>query len=260
MNTIEENSDNPAYLVIGPFHYFYRPMAWFSRNILTFSFACLCAASAAGQEQVAGDIPSERLWQLHDSVTAAYLQFICGPLYADPYGRNEGNQFLGERGWQRADLVIGGRTCRDVPVKYDLCSDQLIYNHNHPSGNHPIALHKQRIGGFTIEGMHFVRFPAGMAGTGEAEGGFYQEIITGKAGYYVRWRKHFKPHTSRPGGDFILSRDAYVLRCDGLHRVRNRRDLAGALGDREREMRNYMRRNHLVIRLEDGSGLDDAVR
>lgn len=215
-------------------------------------------SAVRGQDRQA--MRAEWLISMHDSLTRADRQLICGPLYRETYGRTQGHPFLGDRGWQSATLVAGGRTCREVPVKYELCIDRLVYNHFHETGNFPVVLHRERIPAFSIDGKDFVLLSPGRQGLRGPETGYYQEVIRGKASLYVRWSKRYEPPSSLSGGRFVLFRYSLVMTGEGLCRIRSRRDLVRALPERSRELRDFLRRNHLVIRSDEGSGLMEAVR
>jgi len=148
-------------------------------------------------------------------------------------------------------------------LKYDLYRDQLLYNHIHPSGSYVIVLNKTRVDTFVIEGHLFCKFslsdvPNGNPVSGRKEA-FFEVVSRGAATFYQKWEKNYSEPTQHDGGSFSLHKDWYILNNNQYHRINRKYQLVRALGDREKEIRAYIRENRLILRPGDESTVKQVV-
>jgi len=190
-------------------------------------------------------------------------RFINGSEYLDVFPGSIGHSFFLDGNWYLGELVMEGKRYNDIPLKYDLYRDQLLYNHIHPSGSYVIVLNKTRVDTFVIEGHLFCKFslsdvPNGNPVSGRKEA-FFEVVSRGAATFYQKWEKNYSEPTQHDGGSFSLHKDWYILNNNQYHRINRKYQLVRALGDREKEIRAYIRENRLILRPGDESTVKQVV-
>jgi len=196
------------------------------------------------------------LEELYRQSAGTDTRFINGTLYQDAFPGSNGHPFFLSGNWYYGDLVMMGRAYHALPMKYDLHSDQLLYNHIHRSGSYVLVLNRTRIDTFVIDGHTFCklgRTPGDRRGTDE---GFYELIAAGKASFYQKWNKRYDEPSQHAQGEFSELKEWYIINDNQCFQVSRKPGLLHALGDREKEIRSYIRENRIVL----GSGDELAVK
>ena len=226
--------------------------------LITVFFIALSPMLLAQQE---GDpdlygLQFSQLEALYNQSTGTDNRYINGSVYRDAYLRTRGHQFFLSESWAKGTLVMMGRNYKGIPLKYDLYKDQLLYNHVHESGSYTLILNTTRIDGFTIEGHRFIKLAELNGAPTETEGGFYEVMTEGKASFYQKRNKRFSEASQHSRGEFSDFTEWYILNNGQYHKVSRKPGLLKALGDREKEVRSYIREQRIVI----GNGDEIAVK
>lgn len=186
------------------------------------------------------------LENLYYGSTGADRNFINGSVYQE-HMRARGHPFFQEGNWMTGRLVMNGRSYDQLPLKYDIYTDQLLYNHIPESGTCPLVLNKSRIDSFTLGGHTFRHLRDITADDVQMDAGYYQVITEGRASFYIKWEKRYHEPTVHSQGEFTLHADRYILNHGNFFRINRRWGLLKALADRKKEIRTYIRKNNLVV-------------
>ena len=214
------------------------------------------------------DFPGEgnafsRLETYYRHATGIDKRYINGSEYLDVFPGCIGHPFFLDGYWCFGELVMEGRRYKGIPVKYDLYGDQLLYNHVHPSGSYVIVLNKTRVDTFVIEGHLFCKLTLsealqGIPATRSMEQ-FFEVVSRGPATFYQKWQKSFSEPTKHEGGTFSLQKEWYILNNNRYYRIKRKYQLVRALGDREKEVKAYIRENRVIFRPGDESAVKKVV-
>lgn len=110
---------------------------------------------------------------------------LNGTRYVNLYPTANGHPFLGDDVFFKGNIVISGKVYRDVDIKYDISSQEIILQYPHFSGNtDKIILNREFIDEFILDGKLFrkFRFP-------DTEPGFYQVVARGEISCLYYWKK-----------------------------------------------------------------------
>ena len=153
-------------------------------------------------------------------------------------------------------MFVEGRSYNNIFLRYDIYSDQLIYNHIHQSGNHALMLNKIRIDSFIIEKHKFRQI---FSDTGESQfcdPGFYEVIVAGRVSFYQKWIKRYTGPTQNSPGEFVLFNELYVLNKEQSHKISRKSGLIKALKDKEKEIKTYIKKYKIFI----GNGDVESIK
>jgi hypothetical protein len=196
------------------------------------------------------------LEELYHQSAGTDTRFINGSLYQDAFPGSIGHPFFLSENWYYGELVMMGRAYHDLPLKYDLHRDLLLYNHILKSGSYVLVLNTTRIDTFVIDGHTFCKLDRTPGDQHETDEGFYELILAGKASFYQKWYKRYDEPSQHARGEFSEFKEWYILNDNQCFQVSRRPGLLQALGDREKEIRSYIRENRIVV----GSADEQAVK
>ncbi len=231
-------------------------------RITIFIILLLCIISQtlpAQQEREQDQNSFAHLEKLYRHAAGPDRRYINGSEYQDVYPGSTGHQFFLTENWYFGQLVMENRAYKNLPLKYDQCNDQLLCNHIHSSGSYVVVLNRTRIDSFIIEGHVFCKL-AIPDGTPSAAGeGFYELLSKGKASFYQKWEKRYSEPSQHSGGSFFQFREWYILNENKYYRVKRKKGLLKALGDREKEIRSFIRENRVIFVADDKAAVKKVV-
>ncbi len=175
------------------------------------------------------------------------LNGLHGKKYNYVYNTGEGTPFMEPNTWCNGSLSFGKRHYNDLMLKYDLVNDQLVYyyaNHEKPV---MIALNKSFISDFEMHGSTFKY----IRGFKNIKNGFYEEIVTGPASFFIRWEKYEQPASVNPQDNFELQKKWYIKKDNKFYLVKNRWNVYEALNDQKTEIKEYIRKNIILVAFAD---------
>lgn len=216
--------------------------------ILTILSLFAILLQSPGQEKKTAalhELTFEELCKIYEASAGNDLQYINGSMYTEAFPGCKGHPFFNSEGWYEGELVMQGKKYEGLTLRYDLYRDQLLYNHIQSSGSYIVVLNKYRIDSFTMDGHHFCKLQS--PGSGSEEG-FYELLSEGKASYYVKWTKRLSESTPEYNGEFSLFTESYIQKKEEFSRINRRSGILKALEDHEKEIREYIRANRIVVR------------
>jgi hypothetical protein len=101
--------------------------------------------------------------------------------------RDEEHPYFLVDDWTFGSITYWGGLYENVPVMFDLSSDQVITEHNR--GN-PIKLIPDKVDGFVIDGHNFQRLRSN--GTNKVAEGFYERMYDGASKVYAKHLKVYR--------------------------------------------------------------------
>ena len=173
-----------------------------------------------------------------------------GSEYADyAHLLRDGHPFYGEYRFKIGTVTYHGILYKHVPILYDLVHDEVIIGDYY--NIFKIILTGQLIDRFTIEDHSFIRLTDSVT-PGMPKVGFYEELYAGHLTLLKKESKQIQEDLSN--GDhaqrFIEGTDsAYLLHIgNGYYPVNHMNSLLSTLKDRKKEVRRFIRSNHLSMR------------
>lgn len=155
----------------------------------------------------------------------------------------EGIAYYNTPEWIPGTLVYRDQSYAGVFLKYDLVKDEVILQHF--NGFTGIILFSPRIHSFSLANSKFVNVQSS-----NGRNGIYQEMATGKIGFYAKRIKQIDERLLPHGVEKkIVTKNAYYLMKDGvLHTVRNEKAVMDLVKDKKNEVRSHLKGSGLKFR------------
>lgn len=160
------------------------------------------------------------------------------------------NQFLFSKEFLPASVTIRGETFRDIMLKYDIFTDEIITPFA-PAGM--LQLNKLMVDSFSIvfqnKNYHFIRIPDGNT---TLPGGYYNVVYKGKTTLYARYSKKIEKLADNDEFDkFYQINRIYLEHKGNVYNITSKNDLFRILDVRKKEVRQFMRDDNNRISNED---------
>jgi hypothetical protein len=161
---------------------------------------------------------------------------------------NEEHPYFQSDDWVDGSVVYWGELYENVPLMYDLQTDQLVTEHNR--GN-PIKLLAEKIESFSMAGHTFVRLERDSSKIAE---GFYDLLYNGETKVYAKYNKTFQetidnrditPH-------FDESTRFYIFNHGVFNVVKKKGSVLQVFEDQKQAVKDFIRKNH--VRFKDDRG------
>jgi hypothetical protein len=160
--------------------------------------------------------------------------------------RDEEHPFFGIDDWVFGSVDYWGELYENVPVMYDLSTDQVITEHNR--GN-PIKLIPDKVDGFVVDDHTFQRLRNN--GTNKVSEGFYERLYDGATKVYAKHQKVYREDiTAREVVPRFEESSRYFILKDGvLIQVKTKGTVLDTFEDRKQNVKNFIKKNR--IRFKD---------
>ncbi len=163
-------------------------------------------------------------------------QIRNGRIWENRYGRVSGHEYFLTEALCEGRVTVNGREFKNLLLRYDILNDDPVLM------VHPdlfIMLNSEAAGEFTIicqnREYRFVNF---------GEAGYYLVLYDGKTKLLRKYVKTVKKQSyDNLYATFIEESTDYILSGGTFHTVKNRKDVALALAGKEKEVREFIRRN-----------------
>jgi hypothetical protein len=206
-----------------------------------------------------------------------------GREYTGADNRIEGHAFFLINEWQNGSLHYMGQLYQNVPMLYDIATEELVVKHY--AEVFRIKLFNEKINYFILSGHLFVNLAAGSPAAGspaagspaagspaagspaagspaaaesaltDAKGsgmipGFYDLLSDGNSRLLVKRRKIIKETiTSNELHREFIHKNYYFIEKDGVYNpVKNKRSALKVLSDQKKEIRQYLKKNKIKFR------------
>ena len=158
----------------------------------------------------------------------------------------KGHAYLETKDWKSGSLNYDGIVYENVPMLYDEVKDELIINHVKNSA--AISLISERVSGFNLSGHTFIY----LRENSEIKPGFYEILYSGKASLLCKREKYIEENVNQLVIDrsFRTNYQYFVKKEDRYYHIKNNKSLLEAFEDKEKEIRLFIRQNHLNFKLD----------
>ncbi|MCJ8164846.1 hypothetical protein MKJ04_08320 [Pontibacter sp. E15-1] len=178
--------------------------------------------------------------------------------YRKPY--LDGDQFFVSKDMVRGDIWYDGAWHRQVPMLYDLVTDEVVMPHN--IKGLLMRLINEKVDTFHLRGHTFVRLQADSTGQDELRPGFYDLLYNGHAAkLLVRRTKNIQDRATPQGmeGEFRVSDKLYILKDGVYHQVRSKRAVFKVLKDEKKQLQRHAASQKLKFRKEKEQAILSTV-
>jgi hypothetical protein len=144
--------------------------------------------------------------------------------------------------WAPGSIVYWDELYENVPLLFDLSSDQIIAEHDR--GN-PIRLVPEKVQRFTLLEHTFVRLYRDEKN--KISDGFYDQLYNGTSKVYGKYFKTYRETLESPRviPHFDESVRYYLVRDGNFHVVKSKASVLQVLSDRKSELKNFLRKNRI---------------
>jgi|GEM_PF-1336527 len=168
--------------------------------------------------------------------------FYSGSLYSEPARTNQTHAFFLNNEWMPESITFDGQLFRNVPVMYDITSDELITES--VTGN-PQILPRDRISNFSLMGRYFEKIRNSDYESSLPRSGFFEVLYDGKTKVICLRQKFVqeKMEHNKIERDFYEKSKYFVLINGKFFQIKSKRSLLQLLEDRKTELRAFVKKN-----------------
>jgi hypothetical protein len=169
-----------------------------------------------------------------------------GIIWTNSYHRIEGDQFLFSWLFIPGTISINGTTFKNVRIKYDIYSDEIITPLN---SEVILQLNKELVDSFTLSFEDKVyRFTNIRNDTLKDFGGYVNLLYKGRSSFYVKYKKSITPSiSSKSDGNFYQNHMMYLVKENQIHPIDGTNALFRVLNANKEQIRNFIKKNKLKI-------------
>ena len=159
--------------------------------------------------------------------------------------------------WIDGDVYFRGKLYQDIPLKYDLYSDQLTVLNVAGSPLQPIIPNQGDIEWFDLEGDLFRNLPA--ASAPEAAGGIYHMLYSGK-GVALLVKRVKRQVVEGRQLEFVESTKHFIQVGDQFYRLRNKKSFMLAFEANKNEIKSFTASRGLKIKPSNEADLITLIK
>lgn len=164
-----------------------------------------------------------------DKIPAVSLDnLLQGRVYFSIYPAIKGSQYL-DTDWSLGNIRIQDRAYQDVPLLYDIYTDDLILLHLESKSFNLIRLIKEYIQGFNLGDRHFINLAYSPYLETGLNPGFYELLLADRISLLSKRRHLLK--TEEAISSFSRKDMIYLVKDGQAHRVSNRKSVVNAIGE-----------------------------
>lgn len=203
---------------------------------------------------------AEKISYVYFHTLKGNAQLFNGSEYLMSNLKTEGHPFFGSNTLMSGSLEFGGVIYYDLPLLYDLVSDEIIIEDF--TRTHYIRLPKEKIARFTIPGHEFVRITQDSTTEFASDQGFYEVIYTGPVSVFLQTKKYMRYRTDAEKVNYrYISRTTYFLLKDHeLIKITNLSSLLSAFGNKKADLKKFYRSRHLDFKKDTQKTIVSIVR
>lgn len=171
---------------------------------------------------------------------------LNGKQYTYTNDAYQSDPFFHSNNWTKGCVIFDGKKHENLPLKYDIEKDVLVYYHATAQGGSMIALNKSKINEFNIHGHQFMKVKNAPCCQGD-EAGFFEQLISGYASLYIKSQKQLKENNNLRF-EYVSKNIIFVKINDQFYSIKHRRDLLNAFNDKKKEIKSFIRDNNIIVR------------
>ncbi|HBC78383.1 MAG TPA: hypothetical protein DEO60_14010 [Bacteroidales bacterium] len=175
---------------------------------------------------------------------------LNGRIWLNHFSKVTGDQFFLTDKYITGSVTFNGRRFDNLNLKYDIYSDELLLSiESHPV----ILLNKEMTDSFSLgfgnRSYHIIN-----AGTDtmSALKGYVNLLYKGPSALYVKYKKIIQPQADEGKYDLFYQEHVVFLRKgSGIVPVNGKRKLFKLLGDKKKEIRDYLKKAGIKVSQKD---------
>jgi len=232
---------------ISPGNYAEKGCKFKMKGILTafFFLVCYFPFSLASDIIFADSLPVNQLITDQDTLQKNQLLYN-GVIWKNEYHRMKGDQFLFSDMFIPASVTVNGKTFRNVRVKYDVFSDELLTPINR---DEIIKLNKEMVDSFCLyfdnKAYRFINMREDSI---KELKGYINILYSGNMSFFARYRKNLSTSaTMEYDGEFFPVNSMFLYLNGNLFRFRNLRDFCKIAGLEKKRARSFLSAKRLKV-------------
>ena len=153
-----------------------------------------------------------------------------------------------------------GMLYENVPLLFDIIQGDVLVRD--PSKLNIIRLHKENVEWFRLHGHTFLRLEKDSSSTHPVKTGFYTPLHRGSTSLYLFPSKQIKESSSASGGlkTYADENDEYLInKGNDYFKVKDKKSVLRVLGDRRKEIGQFIKKNKLKLRQDPYNNLPKVV-
>jgi hypothetical protein len=169
-----------------------------------------------------------------------------GTVWTNRYHRIQGDQFLFSGLFLPATVSKNGKTFKNVSIKYDIYSDEIITPVN---SEDILQLNKEMVDSFTLSFENKIyKFSNIQTDTLKGFKGYVNVLYKGKSALYLKYKKTITPAiTYQSDGAFNQTDQIYFRQGNNIYPIKNTEDLLKILSLQKDQIKNFIRKNKLKV-------------
>lgn len=164
------------------------------------------------------------------------------------YNFDEGTPYFITNKWSTGTVDYDGKTYDNVSLLYDVARDELMFLYFDKISR--VRLLKEKVAGFTLLGHSFINLMTDSSQTTYYLSGFYDRLYHGNVSLLVKRTKNIQTSYRQTGFDRKVfdNNHYYLQKANEMFAVKSKKSFLEHLGDKRKEMQQFMRQNNLNFR------------
>ncbi len=184
----------------------------------------------------------ENTKNVYTQIMKEQAQLYNGGDYLDYNPQKDEHPYFISEDWITGSIQYNNERYSNVSLLYNIYTDQVITEQ--PSSI-MIQLIRDKVQSFSIDGHQFI-----MIKETDLPTGFYDQLSDGKVKFFAKRIKEFHEtiSSSEIQRDFTEKSKYYICKDGHYYLVKGKKSVLNVLGDRKRELNQFIHQNHLRFR------------
>ena len=196
-----------------------------------------------------GNTPFQNTVALYYDSIGINAHLFIGSEYTFPDPIIKGFPFLDTNVLRKGNIYFNGVLYQDVPMLYDIQTDNIITTRYHQYFF--IRLPSEKVSYFFLGGYLFIRLVPDSSDKVLPSIGFYKVLYNGKSTVLLKSSKSISndpPIDDKVNINFVIWRSYFIKKGNEYFRVLNQKSLLKLLGDNDKVIRRFLRKNKLKFK------------
>lgn len=216
------------------------------QRIMTGLFLFIISSSGSLAQAVNTDTATKAIYRSYMASVGASSNLYNGSEYTAYYPSTVGTPFWDTAGFQPGIVSYEGVLYRDVPIAYDLVSNEVLIRDPRQV---IIKLDAAKIDFFQVRGHLFIRFNGDANSKNLLPVDIYDLVYNGIMKVYVRRKKQVARNINAEGRYAFMQYNAYFVYKDSMyHAISGRNDLLKLFRDKSDAVKAFWKENKLSFK------------
>jgi hypothetical protein len=204
--------------------------------------------------------PANTAELIYSSLLKDSTSYLNGRVNTFRYTVARGHPFFGDGNWIKGSFVLNNRQYNNISLRYEILNDWLLCLHYTSDGPVIVEINSSLVKRFTLNDHFFINMDPAMTGMVAFEGGYYEELVYGRASLYLRWKKFISNPSANLQAEYDLQKTMFVLKNGELFRIANRKSILLALADKQDDIKMYFRQHRISVVHSTDQEIADVFR